>query len=318
MRLLVILLWVTSTAGFVGVGVRPVSPSSSTIFRRPPTHGFRKAHAVGRPTARAGMRMVASLPDHDRRGGGGVVQGMKRRLVYALAFLAGTGVSAGGRSASLAEVRRGSSGSGELVGGDQQPELSVQRTKISSRLISHAVRVFVTRRTVGTENLSVETLSTSNREALMGKIQAVRIRCDELELATLKSSGGGVLTLVGVDFQYLRLFTNQVKPFRRPFQAFGDWVFTSQDIMESLLLRRLSKSLVNTILTRLLIIQKGKSEAQVDLVSVQVRSGSGGGDSLKPFSYADDREPLTGPHRETGRQDRRVRTGPPILNHPGA
>mmetsp|Transcript_64044 Transcript_64044/g.176945 ORF Transcript_64044/g.176945 Transcript_64044/m.176945 type:complete len:268 (-) Transcript_64044:719-1522(-) len=267
MRLLVILLWVTSTAGFVGVGVRPVSPSSSTIFRRPPTHGFRKAHAVGRPTARAGMRMVASLPDHDRRGGGGVVQGMKRRLVYALAFLAGTGVSAGGRSASLAEVRRGSSGSGELVGGDQQPEL---------------------------------------------------IRCDELELATLKSSGGGVLTLVGVDFQYLRLFTNQVKPFRRPFQAFGDWVFTSQDIMESLLLRRLSKSLVNTILTRLLIIQKGKSEAQVDLVSVQVRSGSGGGDSLKPFSYADDREPLTGPHRETGRQDRRVRTGPPILNHPGA
>jgi hypothetical protein len=88
--------------------------------------------------------------------------------------------------------------------------------------------------------------------------------------------------------------------------------------MESLLLRRLSKSLVNTILTRLLIIQKGKSEAQVDLVSVQVRSGSGGGDSLKPFSYADDREPLTGPHRETGRQDRRVRTGPPILNHPGA
>ena len=53
----------------------------------------------------------------------------------------------------------------------------------------------------------------------MGKIQAVRIRCDELELATLKSSGGGVLTLVGVDFQYLRLFTNQVKPFRRPFQV---------------------------------------------------------------------------------------------------
>jgi len=66
--------------------------------------------------------------------------------------------------------------------------------------------------------------------------------------------------------------------------------------MESLLLRRLSKSLVNTILTRLLIIQKGKSEAQVDLVSVQVRSGSGGGGRLKPFSYADDRSPA---HRLT-------------------
>merc|ERR1711871_959195 len=103
----------------------------------------------------------------------------------------------------------------------------------------------------------------------MGKIQAVRVRCDMLELPTLKSSGGGGLTLVGVDFQYLRLFTNQVKPFRRPFQVFGDWAFTSHDIMESLLLRRLCNSLVNTILTRLLIIQKGKSEAQVDLVSVQ-------------------------------------------------
>ena len=47
---------------------------------------------------------------------------------------------------------------------DSEQGLSFQRTKLASRLISHGVQTFVTRRTVATENLSVETLSTSNRE----------------------------------------------------------------------------------------------------------------------------------------------------------
>lgn len=135
-----------------------------------------------------------------------------------------------------------------------EPAQGTKRPLVS-RLVAVAVKRWLESNTVSTSNITVDVVAERNRHVLVGKLLSLRINFDQLVLKSLSASGGSVITLLGVDFRYLRLLTRTVKPVRRPLQALCDCTFTAEDVRQSKLVQRLMESLVNTILSRLLLFK---------------------------------------------------------------
>lgn len=145
------------------------------------------------------------------------------------------------RSKRLAAAS-GSRGSASAVH-DDNPLLSKFLCWFFARMISKRARVV--------EGLEVSVDAKSNRDAMSGLLQAVGITFNHLELQNLQISAGGTMRITGLDLKVMTLLWRRFNSFKKPFEVAGSYVFTSEDLVASPMVRRLVQNMMNATLRKL-------------------------------------------------------------------
>lgn len=101
------------------------------------------------------------------------------------------------------------------------------------------------------EGLEVSVDAKSNRDAMSGLLQAVGITFNHLELQTLRISAGATIRITGLDLKVMTLLWRRFDSFKKPFEVAGSFVFTSEDLLASAMVRRLVQNMMNATLRKL-------------------------------------------------------------------
>lgn len=100
--------------------------------------------------------------------------------------------------------------------------------------------------------LAVEVGARSNGDVLAGNLPKVKARFDQVFLESLQITGGGNMEITGLNIKLLTLLiARRLNVIRKPFEIFGEYVLTQQDVSNSKLIRDLIQALVNTVLRAL-------------------------------------------------------------------
>lgn len=145
------------------------------------------------------------------------------------------------RSRKLAAASR-SNGSASADSEDN-PLLSKFLCWFFTRMISKRARLV--------EGLEVSVNAKSNRDAMSGLLQAVGITFNHLELQNLQISAGATMRITGLDLKVMTLLWRRFNSFKKPFEVAGSYVFTSEDLIASPMVRRLVQNMMNATLRRL-------------------------------------------------------------------
>lgn len=134
--------------------------------------------------------------------------------------------------------------------------LTIYRSKrktqpILSRVLAWVVHKVVVSKTEFVSGLKIKVQSYSSMDIIRGKINLVDMTFDKICFGSLYVSGGGKISVSGLDVRMRRLFfkENTQQTFRKSYEIFGDLLLTQADIVNSKIIRNLIQLLVNTVVS---------------------------------------------------------------------
>jgi len=125
-------------------------------------------------------------------------------------------------------------------------------TCFAGRNLAVFLKDLITSRTSFVSGLKVDVFSNSNVDIIRGKVPLLEIKFDSIGYPKVRITGGGKLSVVGVELKMRRLLFQDLHYLRKPYKIYAEFVFNVADIVNSEIIRELlqmlSENLLNTAL----------------------------------------------------------------------
>lgn len=128
-----------------------------------------------------------------------------------------------------------------------QPQVA-QKPVLLARAVSWIIRKIVQARCRYTSGLTCSVDAKSNSDILRGRVNNIELQFDSLCYGQLYISGGGRISLQGIDLRMRRFLFQDIQSLRTPYKLSGDLLLTQEDIVRSKFIRDLIQLLVNAVL----------------------------------------------------------------------
>ena len=137
---------------------------------------------------------------------------------------------------------------------EEEEEVVVDRPKkpILTTLVELLASKLVRKTARRVSGLDIDVGARSNGDVLAGNLPRVKAKFNRIVLESIQVSGGGRMEITGLNIRLLALLlARRLSVIRRPFEIFGQYVLTQQDVSASKLIRDMIQLLVNNVLRTL-------------------------------------------------------------------